>query len=96
MNKQQILEALEGLKELTNDSGKRTVDAVKAGIAFLQEDIAKESVPQEPPWPHSTPEQKAFIESMPKIDKDAVPELVPTKEAFRPLNVTKRKKGTKK
>ena len=38
MTKQQILDALEGLKDLTNDSGKREIDAVKAGILFLQED----------------------------------------------------------
>lgn len=81
MNKQQILEALEGLKELTNDSGKRTVDAVKAGIAFLQEEAQI-----------AQPEPSRRFEPGPITEPD--PE--PPKEVFRPLNVTKKKRGAKK
>lgn len=33
MTKDEILNALEGLKELTNDNGKREIDSIKAGIA---------------------------------------------------------------
>lgn len=84
MNKQQILEALEGLKELTNDSGKRTIDAVKAGIAFLQEE---HSVEPEPP---------RRFEPEPEPQPELTPEPEPPKEVFRPLNVTKKKRGAKK
>lgn len=85
MNKQQILEALEGLKELTNDNGKRTIDAVKAGIHFLQEEAQV-----------AQPEPPRRFEPVPEPAPVPEPDPEPAKEVFHPLNVTKRKKGAKK
>lgn len=82
MTKQQILEALEGLKELTNDNGKRTIDAVKAGIHFLQEE-------PEAPGPQPEPTRRFQPEPEP------IPGPEPAKEEFHPLNV-KKKRGAKK
>jgi len=35
MTKDEILSALEGLKELTNDNGKRQIDGIKAAVQAL-------------------------------------------------------------
>jgi len=39
MTKQEILDALEGLKDYVNDHGKRQIDALKGGIMGLEEPL---------------------------------------------------------
>lgn len=60
MTKQQILDTLESLKELTNDTGKQTIDSVKASIHALQEPEPVVEKPQEIPPPVSEPQSKVF------------------------------------
>lgn len=91
MTKQQILEALEGLKELTNDNGKRVIDAVKAGVHFLQEEPetrwpAKEE--EKPQPPEAEPEVKEEAPSEPGHEEPAVANTHP--------HHLKKKKGAKK
>ncbi len=69
MTKQEILDALEGLKDSTNHAGKQSIDGIKAGVRALLEpgpDIAVKPTPpiladtvQEEPWkPLNEPEAK--------------------------------------
>lgn len=37
MTKQEILDSLEGLKDYVNDTGKRSIDGIKAAVSTLQE-----------------------------------------------------------
>jgi hypothetical protein len=39
MNKQEVLDGLEGLKDLTNDSGKKAVESLKAAVGKLTEPV---------------------------------------------------------
>lgn len=49
MTKQEILDSLEGLKDLTNDSGKRTIDGIKAAVmGLLEPGHTKKEVEQKP------------------------------------------------
>lgn len=90
MTKQQILEALEGLKEFTNDHGKREIDAIRAGVQLLHEaQDAPDSSDSEPyrgfnPWVErvSLPDSRSGAQ--------------PASEVFHTLNKTKKKKGGKK
>lgn len=86
MTKQQILDTLEALKELTNDTGKQTIDSVKASIHHLHEQPPITLVPIVAPPPPKTEEPK------PK------PEQEPKPKVFKPLNVATKKKpkGAKK
>lgn len=63
MTKQQILDTLESLKELTNDTGKQTIDSVKASIHVLQEPepAPPVPVPEEAPLPAPEPEPPSKV-----------------------------------
>jgi hypothetical protein len=73
MTKQEILDVLEALKELTNDTGKQTIDSVKAAVQFLREPVPIE---EKPPVPEPEPEPeippKVFKPLNVKVNKKPV------------------------
>lgn len=83
MTKQQILEALEGLKELTNDHGKREIGAIKAGVELLEEPFKQSFVGMDPGFdPEPIPDARSGAQ--------------PASEVFHAHNTAKKKKGGKK
>lgn len=68
MTKQEILDGLEGLKELTNTNGKITIDALKAGISGLEEPTPKPLPKVEEKEPDQEPEEVAMT-AVPKAPR---------------------------
>lgn len=77
MTKQEILDGLEGLKDMVNHVGKQTIDALKAGVSGLEESAAvicpevygtseKEVVPE-------PQEEKPFVSGGRFAEKKTVP-----------------------
>ncbi len=59
MTKQEVLDALEALKEMTNDSGKQALDAIKAGVVRLCECGPEDTVAaQDDAWKPEPEEEK--------------------------------------
>lgn len=71
MTKDHILEALEGLKDFVNASGKQAIDAIKAGVHVLQEAPPQELIEtngDEPAVVHiDEPEEAIAVEAKPKM-----------------------------
>lgn len=74
MTKQEILDALESMKEMTNDSGKRSLDAIKAGVRGLLE------------LPEPVHQERTLVEPIleeekpaPKVEKKVEPKKKVTK-----------------
>lgn len=73
MTKQEILDSLEGLKDYVNDTGKRSIDGIKAAVSALQESPPPEVI--EPPKEEVKPT---------KIEKHEAKKMVPeSKKAVR-------------
>ena len=62
MTKQEVLDALESLKDLTNHTGKQSIDGIKAGITMNLLDRDAAIVPSEPEVkPEEEPQEKPFV-----------------------------------
>ncbi len=90
MTKEEILNALEGLKDFVNHVGKQSIDSIKAGVRGLAEP------PVVPAEAYYAPEPVADTEEVHLTEKMSPEEEA---EVFEPKNVVKKKvvpHGTKK
>lgn len=73
MTKQEILDGLEGLKDMVNHVGKQAIDAIKAGVMGLQvvDPIAPIVVEGEPEV--HVPKEEAFVSGGRFAEKKPVP-----------------------
>ena len=78
MTKQEILDGLEGLKDMVNNNGKVQIDALKAGVTGLLEPEPLREIEPEP-----VAEEKAL---------DPEPIVAPKKERTKPKPYKRRSK----
>ena len=94
MTKQEVLDALEGLKDMVSEHGKGRIESIRVGVMALKEDWAPEE-PEELPKTERSEEAEGVVKPLEEVPPEPAEEAE-LEKPFKPHTRSKPKPEAKK